>query len=267
MRHAALDYPDSAGLDRKATVKYGLIFVAAGLLAWMLAGRLIVPLPEVASAPTIEKLKPIAALLTHKVVVTDTVVTSIAGFTGHVRAALIVKGDAVISIDLTDAVIEVIDRDARTVVIRLPPPKVVSARVDHRQTRIFGIESSGLWALVPTDDGRAELIDRALRLAQASVRRAASEPAILQQARTRAESLICTFIAETLGWSVEVQWIDSEQQSARRDARPRLPVRVVGVGMVASSLPIGDAESPFHRVSLRSCVRIEKPPPYGQADQ
>ena len=55
----------------------------------------------------------------------------------------------------------------------------------------------------------AELIDQAMRQAQESVRRAASDQAIMVQARTRAASLISAFMAKSLDWSVEVQWSDT----------------------------------------------------------
>lgn len=146
--------------------------------------------------------------MTSRVVVTDVVVTSITGLTGELRAAVVVRGDALITVDLSTASIEVIDQDTRTAKIILPSPQVISARVDHEQTRIFSIQATGLWAIVSSDDGQAVLIDQAMKQAQQAITKAANESPMIHQARTRAETLICSFFANTLQWNVTVQWAD-----------------------------------------------------------
>ena len=156
----------------------------------------------------IEQIQPLASLMTSRVVVTDVVVTSITGLTGELRAAVVVRGDALITVDLSTASIDVIDHDTRTAKIILPPPQVISARVDHEQTRIFSVQATGLWAIVSSDDGQAVLIDQAMKLAQQAITKAASESPMIEQARTRAEALICSFFANSLQWNVTVQWVD-----------------------------------------------------------
>jgi hypothetical protein len=145
MRHAALDYPESPNTHRRTTLKNGLILAGVGMIVCVVVGRLFAPPVKTMSAPTIEQLKPLAELMTHRVVVTDALTVSLSGYTGDLRAAVIVRGDAIITVDLTEARIEDVDQQARTAVIVLPPPKVVSARVDHDHTYVFSIESSGLW--------------------------------------------------------------------------------------------------------------------------
>lgn len=191
-------------------VKTTFFLVAIGLLALMLAGRLRPPpANQVTSSPTIEHLQPLASLVTTEVHVTDALTTSIVGKTGELRTAVIVHGDALISVDLTLARIEQLDEQNRTAVIILPPPHVVHARVDHDRTRIFDIEATGLWSIVPSDNGRAELLDQAMREAQAVIHRAAGEPNVISRSRSRAEQLICAFMKKSLSWSVDVRWIDS----------------------------------------------------------
>ena len=193
---------------REWTLKGFSVLIIVGLLAWMLAGRLHSPASTITSAPTIDALKPLAALMTHRIVVVDALTITISGFTGDLRAAVLVRGDAMVSIDLTQARIEEINHEARTAVLVLTRPQVVSARVDHDHSHVFSIEASGLWALVPSDDGRAEVIDQAMRQAQRAVLKAASEPAVIEEARARAEALICAFFRDTLNWSVAVCWAD-----------------------------------------------------------
>ncbi len=145
-----------------------LIILLVGLVAWVLVSRLLSPSPPTGtrSAPTIEQLKPLAELMTHRVVVVDALTVAIAGYTGDMKAAVVVRGDALITVDLTQARLDILDRDAGIAVIILPSPHVVSARVDHEQTKLVSIESSGLWAWVPGDGGRAELVDLAMKQAQ-----------------------------------------------------------------------------------------------------
>ncbi len=116
-----------------------------------------------------------------------------------------------LTVDLTRACIEQVDHDARTAVIVLPPPQVTSARVDHDHTRIFGVESTGLWALIPTDNGRAEILDQAMRLAQHAIVKAASEPLVIDQAKVRAQTLITAFFTDSMQWSVVVHWADDAE--------------------------------------------------------
>jgi len=65
-----------------------------------------------------------------------------------------------------------------------------------------------LWAVVPSNEGPAEIIGRAMRVAQQAVMRAASEHAVIEQARKRAEAIMCSFFKDTLHWSIAVRWAD-----------------------------------------------------------
>lgn len=213
MRPACCDpayaYGDDSGrLWRTGFKTRGLFVLAVGLLAWMLAGRLLGPPSGVTSAPSVEQLRPLAALMTHRVVVVDAITSVVSGYTGDVRAAVVLRGDAMLSVDLMQARIAEVHQIERTAVIVLPPPHVLSARVDHEATRIFNVEASGLWALVPSDEVRALIIDQAMRVAQQAVMKAASEPLVMDEARTRAEALITEFFRDSLDWSVTVCWAD-----------------------------------------------------------
>lgn len=164
---------------------------------------------ETTSAPSVEQLQALTSLVTTNVHVTDALTVNLTGRTGQLRAAVIVRGNAMISIDLTQARIEQIDQVGRTATIVLPTPHVVHARLDHNRTRIFSIEATGLWSMIPTDVGRAELIDQAMREAQQAVHRAAGDSDIIEQSRIRVETLICTFFADAMNWSVTVVWFDA----------------------------------------------------------
>ncbi len=202
-------YGDGSGRFWRTSFKSRCLFVLAiGLLVSVLAGRLLGPPSGVTSAPSVEQLRPLAALMTHRVIVVDAVTSVISGHTGEVRAAVVLRGDAILSVDLMQARIEEGDPNERTAVIVLPPPHVLSARVDHEATRIFNVEASGLWSLVPSDEVRAVIIDQAMRVAQQAVMKAASEPLVMDEARTRAEALISAFFRDSLNWSVTVCWAD-----------------------------------------------------------
>src|SRR5687767_10978609 len=99
--------------------------------------------------PTIEQVRQLSALVTTRVDVADVQVTEIAGRTGGIKAALVIKGDLLLTTDLGRARFESVDAGTRTAVLVLSEPEVTSPRLDHDKTRVFVAAEYGLWALVP----------------------------------------------------------------------------------------------------------------------
>ena len=56
------------------------------------------------------------------------------------RGSWLIKGDALLSCDVSQAKIVRVDTTARTATLRLPPLHVTSARVDHEKTRTWSVE-------------------------------------------------------------------------------------------------------------------------------
>src|SRR5258706_6084997 len=107
---------------------------------------------------TVERLQPLSSLVTARVDVADVVETTLAGHTGSVKVAILVKGDFLLGTDLSAARFEAVDVVHRTATLVLPPPAATSARVDHARTRVFAISTNGLWHVVPGGDDAAAAV-------------------------------------------------------------------------------------------------------------
>jgi hypothetical protein len=155
---------------------------------------------------TVERLQPLSSLVTARVDVADVVETTLAGHTGSVRVAILVKGDFLLGTDLSAARFEHVDVTARTATLVLPPPAATSPRVDHARTRVFAISTNGLWQVVPGgDEAAAAVVNRAYADAQRIVMTAADDRALLDRARRQAESVLRTFFG-AVGWTVKIRW-------------------------------------------------------------
>ena len=182
---------------------------AVGVLTWWLV-RHDAPKPTGPSSTnaglTVERVQALSVLTTLKVDVADAVVTQLRGHAGGTKAALIVRGDYTIGVDLSAARLTDVNQQARTAVLILPPPRVQSVRLDHERTRLLGVWSSGLWAITP-GGGEADVaaLNAAYRDAQRYVAAAAADPDVFSRARRQAEQVLGTFVA-AVGWSIEVRW-------------------------------------------------------------
>ena len=155
---------------------------------------------------TVERLQPLSSLVTARVDVADVVETTLAGHTGSVKAAILVKGDFLLGTDLSAARFEAVDTVRRTATLVLPPPAAASPRVDHARTRVFAINTGGLWQVVPGgDEAATAVVNRAYADAQRIVTLAADDRALLDRARRQAESVLKTFFA-AVGWTVKIMW-------------------------------------------------------------
>ena len=169
------------------------------------------PLPSATAATTdtgltIERIQPLSSLTTLKVQVADVVESELHGKTGKVRAVLIVKGEVALGVDLSSAAFEPVDREKHTAAILLPQPCVQYVRLDHKQTRLLGIWSSGLWLIVPGGgDADAVTVNNGYREAERLVGNTASDGALVQRCRVQTEDVLRSFL-RALGWSLDVRW-------------------------------------------------------------
>jgi hypothetical protein len=155
---------------------------------------------------TIERIQPLLSLTTLKVQVADVVESELQGKTGNVKAALIVKGEVALGVDLSTATFEQVDRENRRAVLHLPQPAVQYVRLDHERTRLLGVWSSGLWIIVPGgSDADAVTVNRAYRDAERIVGRTANDAALVQRCRVQTEEVLRSFL-RALGWSIELRW-------------------------------------------------------------
>jgi hypothetical protein len=165
------------------------------------------------TGPTLEKIQELEVLVTQRVVVSDIVEARMIGRTGGIRAVVIVQGDVTLGVDLSQARIVSRDDAGKQMYLELPRPEASSPRVNHEKTRIYSIERSGLWILVPSGAAHAAIADLAFKDAQAVIMKAGSGTSLINQSLERTQTIIETFGLE-LSWRIDVRWREPEASSA-----------------------------------------------------
>jgi hypothetical protein len=179
--------------------------MTAGLVALVglayYLGQQTVP-PHIASVgPRIEDVRRIAKLAVLRVQVADVIEGRNLGGQG----VLLVRGDADMTIDLDGIEITHRDDERRTATLALPQPRPDRPRVDQDRTRVYELRKTGLAALNPFADPRAELLADCMRAAQESVEKAVQDPDFVTQARRQADLLLVGFYRQ-VGWEIALEW-------------------------------------------------------------
>jgi hypothetical protein len=195
----------------KTLIIYALMLVSGTAGGFLLANLDRLRSRGMASSPpvvTVEQLQSLAHLLTTRVTVSDVLETRLDGWTGGIRAALLVHGDFIVSIDLSRAEFEQMDHGARSAILVLPQPQVSRPRLDHDRTRLFAVTWHGLWQ-VGLDQGRqSDLVNRSYAQAQEQIAVSSGHPQWLGHARRQAEQVLGSFF-DALGWEITLRWTDS----------------------------------------------------------
>ncbi len=188
-------------MNKTTIVIVVLVAVVVGFVAGILVHDASSHRPTVMASfgPTVTELQKLAELVTTKVYVADVLI----GESPKYRGSWLIKGDALIAVDMNKAAVVSRDDDAKTASVRLPVPRVVQPRVDHEKTRTWDVERRTWKPWVPGSPD--ELRDEAMRQAQQLVTDAAGNEEALQYAKRRAETLIPQFY-EMVGWKVQVVW-------------------------------------------------------------
>ena len=154
----------------------------------------------ISMAPTVEEIESLSELVTNRIYVADILKGSNKDYEG----LWAINGDALITIDLSQATISDKNEETKTVTITLPLPKVVSARVDHERTLHGGIKGVR-FALLRNPKNRAKIVDDAMKEAQAVIEKAANRPEIIDNAKQQAK-LNLQMLYLKVGWNVSVKW-------------------------------------------------------------
>jgi len=176
------------------------------MLGIVLAGRLF-SRPPPPGHLVLEQIQQMATLATSRIEVADVHTTVLTGATGSLRMVVLVRGEALVGVDLSEARLETIDAAGRCAVLVLPPPEVLSARIDHHRTAMHSMDATGLWRLLPPDAGRAELTERCMREAEHRIRRAGDSDERMRQARIQAETVIGQLGDRAMQWTLTVRWL------------------------------------------------------------
>lgn len=176
------------------------------VLGWFVLKR---PIPAatlpVNAAPTVEQIQSLALLTTVRVDVADVRLTTLDGYTGGIRVAAVIKGDFYLSTDLSQARLESVDVARRAATLVLAEPQVISPRLDHQRTKLFAINSYGLWQITPGEGPYTEAVNQTYAEAQAAVEAAAANAEATKGARAQAEAVLGAFFG-ALDWDVTVRW-------------------------------------------------------------
>jgi len=117
-----------------------LAAISVGYGFWLGRNHALPPGPPKvhSTAPTVIQLEKIGELTTTRVHVTDVLWAEGEGY----RGSWLISGDALLSCDVSKAAIVNINPVTRTATIRLPPLRVISARVDHEKTKTWSVEKA-----------------------------------------------------------------------------------------------------------------------------
>jgi len=151
------------------------------------------------TGPSITQLQRLGELAPVRIQVTDVLAAEGEGY----RGVWLIKGDALLTCDVSQGRILRQDPVARSAVLRLPPLRVTSARVDHTKTKTWSVEKTS-W--LPWNAGnRGQFSDAAMFHAQQLIESAAAEESNLAVARTQTEELVRQMYS-LVDWQVSVEW-------------------------------------------------------------
>jgi hypothetical protein len=152
--------------------------------------------------PTLVQLERLQYLVSTRVHVADVLV----GESRWLEGSWIIQGDALIGVDMSKAEINNTDEKARTAVIVLPQPTVISARVNHEKSRQWDIKSRSWIPMASVILGdRPAMEKEAMLEAQRLIERVASSDDYKSTARRGVEGMLGEFY-RAVGWYVSVRW-------------------------------------------------------------
>jgi len=151
-----------------------------------------------------------AQLVSQHVVEARSESTWLPSFLAGERLLLIAQVEVIAGLDMKQISPDDIEVKGDEVVVTLPPPKILSVRVDEARTRVFARER-GWFVFNPDKD-----LEREARLqAISEARQAALRSDLLPFARQKAEENLRTFL-KTLGFKrVEIRWRKHEEITKR----------------------------------------------------
>jgi hypothetical protein len=179
---------------------FGLLAVFIGLLVCLRQFCVEKPPPIVVSetGPTIQRLERLSCLCTDRVYVADVLI----GQSENSKGAFLIRGDALLVVDMSKANIVEKDESAKRAAVRLPRPEVLQARVDHERTKTWEVRST-TW--IPWRADQDSLRDEVFHQAQLMVAQAAGSRENVEHAKRSAEIIIAA-LYEHVGWTVSIVW-------------------------------------------------------------
>ncbi len=178
-----------------------LVAISVGYGIWLGRSRTVpqVPTKVQSIGPTVIQLEKLGELTTTRVHVTDVLWAEGEGY----RGSWLISGDALLSCDISQAKVVNVNPVAHTATIRLPPLRVMSARIDHEKTKTWSVEKA-TW--LPWKWGNQGVMrDAAMVHSQKLIETAAGSERHLGPAKAQAELLIRQMY-DFVEWKVDVAW-------------------------------------------------------------
>jgi hypothetical protein len=196
-------HPRNERVLRVAPSVFVLILMIAGLGFgyYYLMGHRADPPPVVSSlGPTITKVERLGLLTVMNVSVSD--VLTLTGYS-H-KGVWLVKGDALIAVDMSKMQITDRNEQDKLITLTLPEPEVLHPRVDHEKTMTYDVTGDWL-TMIPGWGNESLLRDAAMYHAQKMVEFAVRQPEYINQAKKNAELVLLNIFGFS-GWYVTIRW-------------------------------------------------------------
>ena len=110
------------------------------------------------------------------------------------KAVLIVQGEAVGCVDLTQMDIADIEAGQDTLVVHLPEPELCFFKIDHDRSKVYNTEYAFM--------EEAQLVQEAYKQAERQIRQSALDMGILDQTRENARKMLTPILERTSGKKV-----------------------------------------------------------------
>ena len=154
-------------------------------------------------APTVTQLEKLSELATLKVHVVDVLSAQDSNFWGDIKGVWLIKGDALLSVDMREAKISNVNESAKTLLVTLPQPRVIQARVDHERAELYDWQKGWL----RSQDVASRIWKDAMRHAQRIVEQTANSAENRRLCRQQTE-LAIQQMYDFIGWKAEIAWAD-----------------------------------------------------------
>lgn len=200
-------------LFSKRTIWFATVLVAIAIgfcAAWYLPDK--PPLPPITNY---EKMGHLVALKVNVADVVEYTKSSVLNLPwtrfkltyAGTKVLLIVKGDCLVSTDLTAATYENRDESNRSVTIQLPTPTCMQPRLIHGQqgTKIFATSMLGIEKIILGNATRNAAIDEAMAFAQEKVAEACKSAEAITTAKENTEKVLNGLLTP-LKWNANIKW-------------------------------------------------------------
>jgi hypothetical protein len=200
--------------SRLSTVGLLVAFLAAAAAVGLLAGLWGYNRGQATritdTGPAVVRLEKLSELATVKVHVADVLTAENTSWFGDIKGAWLIKGDALISVDMKLAKVLSTNGEKKVIRVLLPRPRVIQPRVDHNKTVAYDWRKGWL----RSSDVAAIVWKEAMLHAQELVEQLAAEPDQIDLAREQAQTALKQVYAN-VGWDLEVVWEDKAGAASR----------------------------------------------------